>query len=461
MASNPAPQTTDAPPPADPAGATAALAVSPEAAPAVAASLMAQIDALVTPPEAAHVLATLLQHICTTNDRLAVHELGQLHAALIHQAAAARAAAADGGPPTPPPYHPLPQVHATFTTVTRFHARTPPAISVAAFLARIVRYAPCPTAVLLAVLMYLDRLAHRPSQALVVTTANVHRLLITAVMVATKYWSDVFYTNAHYAKVGGLHVAQLNRLELDFLALLDFNLALDPNEFVRYADRLHVHAAAAAATRDATQAAAAAAAAAATNVAEPPAAPVARPPPTVPVPAVVPTPAPSPQTHQPVPLASSSTSSDTLQGPAPARQRQISDLDLHSDVDDDDPSLTAAQRAALAQLRTVSIHEDKDEDVVMDEAETETAAPTRAAEWSPILAAGAVARTRASSSTAAGSSSSSSTGWIATAAPRLARKRSSARRPTAAAAGAAAGSRPRASPQPVAAVASPVVFPVA
>ncbi|KNE54081.1 hypothetical protein AMAG_00081 [Allomyces macrogynus ATCC 38327] len=96
--------------------------------------------------------------------------------------------------------------------------------------------------------MYLDRLAHLPSQALIVTSANAHRLLITATMVATKYWSDVFYTNAHYAKIGGLRAAQLSQLDLDFLMLLDFDLKLDHTNFIRYTGRLLVHVVAASAT---------------------------------------------------------------------------------------------------------------------------------------------------------------------------------------------------------------------
>ncbi|KAJ3374063.1 hypothetical protein GGF31_008279 [Allomyces arbusculus] len=124
--------------------------------------------------------------------------------------------------------------------VSRFHARAIPPITIHSYLARILKYAPAPNAVFVAVLVYLDRMA-RARLPFIVCSANVHRLLITAVMVATKFFSDVFYTNPHYAKVGGLPTNELNQLELEFLFMNEFNLAISPDEFQHYADRLLAH----------------------------------------------------------------------------------------------------------------------------------------------------------------------------------------------------------------------------
>jgi len=67
---------------------------------------------------------------------------------------------------------------------------------------------------------------------------NVHRLVIAGVTVASKFFSDVFYTNSRYAKVGGLPQAELNQLELQFLLLNDFRLSIPSEEMQRYADHL-------------------------------------------------------------------------------------------------------------------------------------------------------------------------------------------------------------------------------
>lgn len=67
---------------------------------------------------------------------------------------------------------------------------------------------------------------------------NIHRLLIAGVTVASKFFSDVFYTNSRYAKVGGLPLHELNQLELQFLLLNDFSLVVPLEEMQRYADGL-------------------------------------------------------------------------------------------------------------------------------------------------------------------------------------------------------------------------------
>lgn len=56
------------------------------------------------------------------------------------------------------------------------------------------------------------------------TSYTVNRLLITSMVVSMKFFSDIFYTNSHMAKVGGLPVAELNQLEVEFLLLADFTL---------------------------------------------------------------------------------------------------------------------------------------------------------------------------------------------------------------------------------------------
>ncbi|KAK1753377.1 cyclin-domain-containing protein [Echria macrotheca] len=72
----------------------------------------------------------------------------------------------------------------------------------------------------------------------VVDSFNIHRLIIAAVTCASKFFSDVFYTNSRYAKVGGLPLAELNHLELQFLLLNDFRLAVAVEDLEAYATML-------------------------------------------------------------------------------------------------------------------------------------------------------------------------------------------------------------------------------
>ncbi|KAK1238761.1 hypothetical protein MKX07_004337 [Trichoderma sp. CBMAI-0711] len=77
-----------------------------------------------------------------------------------------------------------------------------------------------------------------PATYFVVDSFNIHRLIIAGVTCASKFFSDVFYTNSRYAKVGGLPLPELNHLELQFLILNDFRLAIPVEELEAYATML-------------------------------------------------------------------------------------------------------------------------------------------------------------------------------------------------------------------------------
>jgi hypothetical protein len=163
--------------------------------------------------------------------------------------------------------------------VLAFHGRNIPAISLHAYLTRILKYCPTTNEVFISLLVYFDRIAQRANQGdfnshhpqhhhqsaesgggaiygvsedgsqsqsrspqrhqlFVMDSYNIHRLIIAGVTVASKFFSDIFYKNSRYAKVGGLPVDELNHLELQFLLLTDFNLMISLEELQRYADLL-------------------------------------------------------------------------------------------------------------------------------------------------------------------------------------------------------------------------------
>ncbi|KDQ29564.1 hypothetical protein PLEOSDRAFT_1096664 [Pleurotus ostreatus PC15] len=134
----------------------------------------------------------------------------------------------------------------TPSSTLTFHARNVPTISLEAYLLRILKYCPTSNQVFLSLLVYFDRMSKLSTEAIgrtfVIDSYNIHRLVIAGVTVASKFFSDVFYTNSRYAKVGGLPQAELNQLELQFLLLNDFRLVISPAEMQRYAEQLIVFA---------------------------------------------------------------------------------------------------------------------------------------------------------------------------------------------------------------------------
>ncbi|KAI8078624.1 cyclin-domain-containing protein [Halteromyces radiatus] len=124
------------------------------------------------------------------------------------------------------------------TPYISFHAQSLPTIDIEAYLTRILKYCPCANECFLSLLVYFDRMS---TSGLRIDSYNIHRLMITGIMVSSKYFSDVFYTNTRYAKVGGIPVTELNALELTFLKLNNFNLNISLEELELYGDQLLEH----------------------------------------------------------------------------------------------------------------------------------------------------------------------------------------------------------------------------
>ncbi|EAZ63774.2 cyclin like protein interacting with PHO85 [Scheffersomyces stipitis CBS 6054] len=153
--------------------------------------------------------------------------------------------------------------------VLAFHGTNVPGISLHAYLARVLKYCPVTNEVFLSLLVYFDRIAKKANnlnqkrktsssgagaggaainedtanagdaeQLFVMDSYNIHRLIISGITVSSKFFSDIFYKNLRYAKVGGLPLEELNYLELQFLLLLDFKLMISVEDLQNYGDLL-------------------------------------------------------------------------------------------------------------------------------------------------------------------------------------------------------------------------------
>ncbi|KAL2201734.1 cyclin-domain-containing protein [Sarocladium strictum] len=117
--------------------------------------------------------------------------------------------------------------------LTRFHSRTAPGISVRDYLHRLAKHATLTPPLLLAMVYYIDRLCAMYPE-FTINTLTVHRFLITAATVAAKGLSDAFWNNTTYARVGGIRVAELRLLELEFLYRVDWRIVPNPEVLVAY-----------------------------------------------------------------------------------------------------------------------------------------------------------------------------------------------------------------------------------
>lgn len=124
---------------------------------------------------------------------------------------------------------------------TAFHARHPPSISVEAYLARIFRYAPCSAECFITSLLYIKKVLDVKGLALLQQT-TVHRLLITAVLLSSKYLDDIYYNNKFYAKIGGISSQEMNRLEVEMLLFLGYDLSVRREQFDEFVALLRSYA---------------------------------------------------------------------------------------------------------------------------------------------------------------------------------------------------------------------------
>ncbi|KAK9447438.1 cyclin-domain-containing protein [Limtongia smithiae] len=109
------------------------------------------------------------------------------------------------------------------TQLTRFHSRASPQITHHDYLVRITRFCSLEKSALLSMVFYIDLLCAAFS-SFTISSLTVHRFLITAAAVASKGLCDSFCTNAHYARVGGVSLTELNMLEVEFLVRVGWRI---------------------------------------------------------------------------------------------------------------------------------------------------------------------------------------------------------------------------------------------
>ncbi|KAI7906713.1 cyclin-domain-containing protein [Cokeromyces recurvatus] len=127
------------------------------------------------------------------------------------------------------------------SSYTCFHARSIPSIDIYSYLTRILKYCPCTNECFLSLLVYFDRMSQQKDDPLRIDSFNIHRLLIAGIMVSSKFFSDVFFTNTRYAKVGGLPVKELNHLELEFFRMNNYDIYVSLEELQQYGNQLLMH----------------------------------------------------------------------------------------------------------------------------------------------------------------------------------------------------------------------------
>jgi len=125
-----------------------------------------------------------------------------------------------------------------FEPCTIFQTNTVPEISLPDYLKRIAWFLGCPTACFVIALEYVYRLSHVCPE-LELNEYSVHQIVMTCIVVATKFLDDKLFKNTFYARIAGVSVTNLSACEIRLVFFLKFDLLVLPEQYVaRYESML-------------------------------------------------------------------------------------------------------------------------------------------------------------------------------------------------------------------------------
>lgn len=112
--------------------------------------------------------------------------------------------------------------------VTYFDSVITPEEPLVAYAARIFDHMRCSAECFPLALIYINRYLEAAEERLSAT--NVHRLLVTSVRLATKFFDDEHRSNRTCAALGGIRTSELNELESRFLKIVGWSVYVSQEE---------------------------------------------------------------------------------------------------------------------------------------------------------------------------------------------------------------------------------------
>lgn len=118
--------------------------------------------------------------------------------------------------------------------ISIFHMKNLPKISFRNYLLRINQYLKPEKSTILLALMYIDDLYSNSNSNLFISWNNIFKIFLTAIIIAIKFNEDQYDSNNVFAKVGGIGLDELNKLEIEFCKIMKFSFFVDLKSFNEY-----------------------------------------------------------------------------------------------------------------------------------------------------------------------------------------------------------------------------------
>jgi hypothetical protein len=119
-----------------------------------------------------------------------------------------------------------------FVNSEYFNSLQIPQISLINYLHRIVKYTNASAIILKLSLINIIKLID--NHKIFVNKYNIHRLLLTSIMIFNKYHDDIHFSNKYWSRVGGISLKELNKLELHYLEINNFNINTSLDNYNKY-----------------------------------------------------------------------------------------------------------------------------------------------------------------------------------------------------------------------------------
>jgi hypothetical protein len=116
--------------------------------------------------------------------------------------------------------------------ITPYDTRIVPNISVSDYIIRWQKYADINDDVLIIANIILDKYIKCTNNK--ITPNRIHRLLLAILLIASKIYEDISFSNSYYAYIGGVSLKEINFLEKSILEDLDWNVYVFNDEISKY-----------------------------------------------------------------------------------------------------------------------------------------------------------------------------------------------------------------------------------
>lgn len=111
-----------------------------------------------------------------------------------------------------------------------------PKINLLQYLDRVTKYLQIERSTLIIGLIYFDRIIL--NNCIYVTEYNVHQLILISLIISYKNNEDITFENDYLSEIGGIKLKFFTQLEIKYLELIDYNLFVSIDEFLKYKNLL-------------------------------------------------------------------------------------------------------------------------------------------------------------------------------------------------------------------------------